>query len=171
MRKDLVDTAVKFLSAPQAQGKPRESLVSFLEKNKSLTKEEIDEAFRLVAANPTSSLLLPQSPPQPQGYPQQQQQQLPPASSNSQNMNPYYPHHLPPAPPIPPRPAPVASSSSMPPSFRSLLLLIVVLGTSFYGLLSYLKVLFFFLTHSLCPLLLTLAISPCSPCSSPSLIH
>lgn len=47
IREEQVQNAVKFLSHPKVRGSPVIYRRSFLEK-KGLTKEEIDEAFRLV---------------------------------------------------------------------------------------------------------------------------
>ncbi|KAK7317183.1 hypothetical protein RJT34_01191 [Clitoria ternatea] len=88
-REDQVQNAVKFLSHPKVRGSPVVHRRSFLEK-KGLTKDEIDEAFRRVPPDSTSSVqtagvsqdgqLKPSSDIQQQGQPQALQPTVPPSN-------------------------------------------------------------------------------------------
>lgn len=52
MRNDLIESAVSFLSSPNVQNAEKEKKIQFL-KNKGLTDEEIEEAFKRTTTTTT----------------------------------------------------------------------------------------------------------------------
>lgn len=54
MRNDLIESAVSFLSSPNVQNAEKEKKIQFL-KNKGLTDEEIEEAFKRTTATTTTT--------------------------------------------------------------------------------------------------------------------